>query len=105
MRVHRCAYTRERIGGTENGKRVCIVLKVTDGGSGGMNGTLLRSTPYVYIRWLAEIFIAFSNVRRCHCGKSTCSRSRFFFPSPFPFLFLFFPFWFRGYTMLGFFTI
>lgn len=50
MRVHRCAYTRERIGGTENGKRVCIVLKVTDGGSGGgMNGTLLRSTPYVYI--------------------------------------------------------
>lgn len=42
------------------------------------------------IRRLAEIFIAFSNVRRCHCGKSTCSRSRFFFSLPF--LFLFFPF-------------
>lgn len=86
MRVHARAHR-----GTENGKRVCIVLKVTDGGSGGMNGTLLRSTPYVYIRWLAEIFIAFSNVRRCHCGKSTCSRSRFFFPLSLSFLLPFFP--------------
>lgn len=46
------------------------------------------------IRWLAEIFIAFSNARyrRCHCGKSTCSRPRFFFFSlslPFSFLFPF----------------
>lgn len=41
------------------------------------------------IRWLAEIFIAFSNVRYrrcCHCGKSTCSRSRFFFFFLSPFL-------------------
>lgn len=51
------------------------------------------------IRWLAEIFIAFSNVRYrrcCHCGKSTCSRSRFFFfffPPSFLFLFPFLVGW------------
>lgn len=47
-----------------------IVLKLCH----DINGTLLRSTPYIHRRWLAEIFIAFWSVYRwpaaCYCRKS-----------------------------------
>lgn len=47
-----------------------IVLKLCH----DINGTLLRSTPYIHTRWLAEIFIAFWSEYRwpaaCYCRKS-----------------------------------